>query len=143
MRACGASLRGHLHRVHLTHGMRGGCWLRVAVQTAMEIEPSQQVLMPGEELVTTCTYDSTSRNKTTTFGESTTDEMCFNFLFYYPRIPAINICTSINTRSALGTWAACTSMNNAMSLLRSNNFMSAVGASKQHAPRHAHAFCAG
>ena len=43
------------------------------------------VLRPGDELLTTCDYKSTSRTKTTYWGSSSTDEMCYSFLTYYPK----------------------------------------------------------
>ncbi|KAH9503110.1 hypothetical protein Btru_069976 [Bulinus truncatus] len=42
-------------------------------------------LLPGDELVTTCTYDTSSRVHSTFWGEATSDEMCFGFLTYYPK----------------------------------------------------------
>ncbi|KAH9503104.1 hypothetical protein Btru_069965 [Bulinus truncatus] len=42
-------------------------------------------LLAGDELVTTCTYDTTSRVHSTLWGEATSDEMCFGFLTYYPK----------------------------------------------------------
>ena len=42
------------------------------------------VIETGDVITTTCTYDNeTSRN--ITFGESTENEMCFNFAVYYPK----------------------------------------------------------
>jgi hypothetical protein len=41
----------------------------------------------GDELVTTCVYDSTSRTTTTHGGLGTQDEMCLNALAYYPALP--------------------------------------------------------
>ena len=38
-----------------------------------------------DRLRMTCTFDSSSRNKTTTFGDATDDEMCFGFLQYFPK----------------------------------------------------------
>ncbi|KAK3590362.1 hypothetical protein CHS0354_020684 [Potamilus streckersoni] len=40
---------------------------------------------PGDELKTTCVFRSTSRYKTTTYGEDTSKEMCFGFITYYPK----------------------------------------------------------
>ena len=42
------------------------------------------VIEPGDRLVTTCEYSSTSRDTPTRFGEGTDDEMCFNFMLVYP-----------------------------------------------------------
>ncbi|XP_063403128.1 dopamine beta-hydroxylase-like isoform X2 [Mytilus trossulus] len=41
-------------------------------------------IQPGDDLRVTCTYDTTSRNETTSFGEGTEHEMCFAFLTFYP-----------------------------------------------------------
>ncbi len=42
-----------------------------------------KVLNPGDVVKTTCSYKNTTA-KTVTFGENTDDEMCFNFVTYYP-----------------------------------------------------------
>jgi hypothetical protein len=39
----------------------------------------------GDQVRTTCTWENTT-SQTATFGEGTGDEMCFNFVAYYPRI---------------------------------------------------------
>jgi dopamine beta-monooxygenase len=41
-------------------------------------------VMPGDEIVTSCTFKSLSRPKTTFYGDATSDEMCFGFMAYYP-----------------------------------------------------------
>lgn len=46
--------------------------------------PEQVVLQTGDQVLTTCTYDNDT-TRSIRFGESTTDEMCFNFAAYYPR----------------------------------------------------------
>ena len=38
------------------------------------------VIQPGDTLVTNCVYSAKSQTTRTRFGESTSDEMCFNFL---------------------------------------------------------------
>ncbi|KAJ3007698.1 UNVERIFIED_CONTAM: hypothetical protein HDU68_003387 [Siphonaria sp. JEL0065] len=54
-----------------------------------------QVLMPGDELHTTCTYGSTSGvSKATVYGPTTQDEMCFAFIHYYPAME-ISACFSL------------------------------------------------
>ncbi|MET0342589.1 MAG: hypothetical protein ABW252_16405 [Polyangiales bacterium] len=42
------------------------------------------VLNPGDKITTQCFYTNPTR-KNVTFGESTEDEMCFNFARYYPK----------------------------------------------------------
>ncbi|XP_069121902.1 DBH-like monooxygenase protein 1 [Argopecten irradians] len=41
-------------------------------------------LRPGDELKTTCTYRSIGKDKTTFFGDGTSDEMCYGFFTFYP-----------------------------------------------------------
>jgi hypothetical protein len=41
------------------------------------------VVQKGDVINTTCYYENTT-SSTVTFGESTTNEMCFNFALYYP-----------------------------------------------------------
>ncbi|XP_064622631.1 DBH-like monooxygenase protein 1 homolog [Lineus longissimus] len=43
-------------------------------------------ILPGDEIVTTCTYNTKHRKHMTYGGLSTKEEMCFNFVMYYPRI---------------------------------------------------------
>lgn len=40
-------------------------------------------IFPGESLQLTCVYDTSKKSKTT-FGEETSDEMCMDFLLFYP-----------------------------------------------------------
>ncbi|KAH9503101.1 hypothetical protein Btru_069960 [Bulinus truncatus] len=42
-------------------------------------------LLPGDELVTTCTFNTARRTKSTFWGEATLDEMCYGFLIFYPK----------------------------------------------------------
>ena len=42
-------------------------------------------LLPGDEIKTTCVFNSMSRNESTYFGEGTNDEMCFGFLTVFPK----------------------------------------------------------
>jgi hypothetical protein len=52
-----------------------------------KIEAIEGTIMPGDRLKTTCVYDSTGASGVTNGGEGTDDEMCLNFLAYYPEIP--------------------------------------------------------
>ena len=49
---------------------------------------------PGDELKTTCKYDTTKKKTTTYYGDGTHDEMCYGFLKYYPRIKMEQLCIS-------------------------------------------------
>ena len=46
-------------------------------------DPPHKIL-PNDALVTYCVYNTMDRNYTTHLGLATTEEMCFNFLAYYP-----------------------------------------------------------
>jgi hypothetical protein len=52
-------------------------------QGSYPLEP-EVVVESGDTIYTTCVY-SNDTNKNITFGESTTNEMCFNFAVYYPK----------------------------------------------------------
>jgi hypothetical protein len=53
-------------------------------QPNIPIDPSEQMMMPGDRLRTTCWWDTQGQNKS--FGEASDDEMCFNFIYHYPKI---------------------------------------------------------
>ena len=48
--------------------------------------PLSQTLEKSDKLVTRCTWNNTTGNSVS-FGEDTAEEMCFNFLSYYPAPP--------------------------------------------------------
>ncbi|KAJ3317999.1 hypothetical protein HDU76_000986 [Blyttiomyces sp. JEL0837] len=54
------------------------------------------IIMPGDAIITTCTYKPTigERTNTTKFGESTKQEMCLNIIQYYPKMENIDVCMS-------------------------------------------------
>jgi hypothetical protein len=57
------------------------------------IQPnSAAVIKPGFSAITTCTYDSSSRAAVTQAGIGSDDEMCFNFIFYYPKENGLSWC---------------------------------------------------
>eukprot|EP00567_Pseudictyota_dubia_P000268 CAMPEP_0197466362 /NCGR_PEP_ID=MMETSP1175-20131217/65009_1 /TAXON_ID=1003142 /ORGANISM="Triceratium dubium, Strain CCMP147" /LENGTH=732 /DNA_ID=CAMNT_0043002397 /DNA_START=129 /DNA_END=2327 /DNA_ORIENTATION=+ len=41
-------------------------------------------LLPGDEFVVNCEYDTSSRTEDVEFGEGSQDEMCYGFVMYYP-----------------------------------------------------------
>lgn len=64
---------------------------------SQHIKPVDVVLEPGDEVVNHCVYDSTGRTDTTVGGPGTEDEMCWNTIMYYPKIPSgFDMCTSYN-----------------------------------------------
>jgi hypothetical protein len=52
-------------------------------QATYPIDPPL-LIESGDVITTTCTYDNDT-SKNITFGESTDNEMCFNFAIYYPK----------------------------------------------------------
>ncbi|XP_040298748.1 dopamine beta-hydroxylase isoform X2 [Bufo bufo] len=50
-------------------------------------------VLPGDLLVTRCTYNTEDRSKVTVGGFSITDEMCVNYVHYYPRTE-LELCKS-------------------------------------------------
>lgn len=51
-------------------------------------------ILPGDELVTTCWYDTRSRENATVGGFGFAEEMCLNYVHYFPRTEALEICKS-------------------------------------------------
>uniref|UniRef100_T1IHN5 DOMON domain-containing protein n=1 Tax=Strigamia maritima TaxID=126957 RepID=T1IHN5_STRMM len=43
-------------------------------------------VLPGDGLITSCTYNTSGRAQITMTGYSTTDEMCMNYIHYYPKV---------------------------------------------------------
>ncbi|PNH00660.1 MOXD1 1 [Tetrabaena socialis] len=65
-------------------------------QSQEAVPLASSLLLPGDSLITTCSYDSTSRTNVTTYGESTQSEMCFTFVLYYPRDTHFTACSSMD-----------------------------------------------
>ncbi|CAI5530074.1 unnamed protein product [Closterium sp. Naga37s-1] len=55
----------------------------VASQQTIPVTPEFE-LLPGDELRTSCVWDSTERTNVTVGGPSPEDEMCIDYLIYYP-----------------------------------------------------------
>lgn len=51
-------------------------------------------IQPGDDLIHYCVYDSMDRDKLIQGGLGTRDEMCLDFLLYYPRIKDFRYCSS-------------------------------------------------
>lgn len=55
----------------------------------------EATLMPGDEIVNHCVYDSTDREDTTLGGPGTDNEMCWDTIVYYPKIESgFDYCSS-------------------------------------------------
>ncbi|XP_066270632.1 DBH-like monooxygenase protein 1 homolog [Branchiostoma lanceolatum] len=53
------------------------------------------VVKEGDQLITECTYKTTDRTQVTVGGLSSREEMCINFIQYYPRIKLITCYTAL------------------------------------------------
>ncbi|KAL6747241.1 PHM/PNGase F domain-containing protein [Haematococcus lacustris] len=80
-------------------------WYDFDAQGASQVLPESRTLMPGDTLVTTCTYNTEGRTNVTRFGLSSQDEMCYNFLNYYPAAAHASECIQDNDVPALATCA--------------------------------------
>eukprot|EP00882_Tetradesmus_deserticola_P022504 GHRQ01024421.1.p1 GENE.GHRQ01024421.1~~GHRQ01024421.1.p1 ORF type:complete len:160 (+),score=77.08 GHRQ01024421.1:1283-1762(+) len=69
-----------------------------AFQGNTPINPEARTLLPGDTLTLQCTFDSTSRRNLTQSGPATADEMCFNWLSYYPAQQGMGLCFSFGDR---------------------------------------------
>jgi len=54
--------------------------------------PVQKVINPGDRMNLECIYNTMSRTEPTNFGPDSDDEMCVEFIAYYPRLtlPGVN-----------------------------------------------------
>lgn len=54
-------------------------------QSQEEPNPVLRTLLPGDQIVTKCTYDTSSATDEVSFGDLTQQEMCYSPILYYPR----------------------------------------------------------
>lgn len=72
---------------------------------------SEVKLLPGDELITTCEYDTSKDTKPVPGGLASKDEMCFAWVDYYPANDVL-VCSNVNMGSSAqnainGTAAIC------------------------------------
>ena len=86
----------HMHQIgsHLSASVHRGKWDEVGtcmVDVPWDfddqrgyrfVDPIQ--LTPGDRIETSCVFDNSGNDYDVRFGEGTSDEMCFDFLMYYP-----------------------------------------------------------
>ncbi|XP_058796937.1 tyramine beta-hydroxylase [Phymastichus coffea] len=60
-------------------------------------------LLPGDSLITTCTYSTADRPNVTLGGFAISDEMCVNYIHYYPN-SRLEVCKSAISDDALATY---------------------------------------
>ncbi|KAG2444120.1 hypothetical protein HYH02_009061 [Chlamydomonas schloesseri] len=128
----------HMHKLGksmITRHIRGGQELPplgrrdyydFAYQQPVQVPPPARTLLPGDSLITTCTYSGTGQTSVTKFGEASYEEMCFNFLYYYPYNDSISYCLTMSRD--LGGMASCTSIRQLQSLQSQEAFNAAVQA---------------
>ncbi|XP_064598425.1 DBH-like monooxygenase protein 1 [Liolophura sinensis] len=58
-------------------------------------------VLPGDHLVTECTYNTMKKTNVTFGGESTNEEMCLTFAMYYPRTGLVNCHSLVNPESLI------------------------------------------
>ena len=69
-------------------------------QEIRRLQPAVHV-NPGDELITVCDFDTRSRRNVTVGGFSIADEMCLNYIHYYPKVD-LEVCKSSVDTNALG-----------------------------------------
>ena len=87
-----AAPHAHTYAVHMKFTARKGgqeivmhdAPFKFGEQGSYPVPGGEVVLNPGDTITTQCFYTNPTR-KNITFGESTEDEMCFNFARYYPK----------------------------------------------------------
>ncbi|XP_014216871.1 tyramine beta-hydroxylase [Copidosoma floridanum] len=65
--------------------------------------PRPVTVLPGDSLITTCTYRTTDRQNVTTGGFAISEEMCVNYVHYYPNT-RLEVCKSSVSDDALATY---------------------------------------
>ena len=61
-------------------------------------------MLPGDDLIVNCLYNTKQRDEFTIGGQSTQEEMCLDFLFYYPKLTS-SFCVTSNQRDKTFTAA--------------------------------------
>jgi hypothetical protein len=67
------------------------------LQKVQSLPPT--IVKRGDAFITYCNYDTSADENTTIWGENTENEMCFNFLYYYPILNASVSTTQCGTRN--------------------------------------------
>ncbi|XP_033321707.1 tyramine beta hydroxylase [Megalopta genalis] len=65
--------------------------------------PKPVTVLPGDSLITTCTYKTMDRKNVTLGGFAISDEMCVNYIHYYPDA-RLEVCKSAISDDALRTY---------------------------------------
>ncbi|EFN73526.1 Tyramine beta-hydroxylase [Camponotus floridanus] len=65
--------------------------------------PKPVTVLPGDSLITMCTYNTIKRDNVTLGGFAISDEMCVNYIHYYPNA-LLEVCKSAISDDALQTY---------------------------------------
>lgn len=60
-------------------------------------------ILPGDALITTCTYDTRTRPNVTLGGHAIVDEMCVNYIHYFPKVD-LEVCKSSVSDASLQSY---------------------------------------
>uniref|UniRef100_A0A7S0X0H6 DOMON domain-containing protein n=1 Tax=Chlamydomonas leiostraca TaxID=1034604 RepID=A0A7S0X0H6_9CHLO len=82
----------HVRGANETQPLGGKRYWSLAYQGMSQILPESRTLVPGDSLLTTCTYNTTGRQGTTSWGYGAQDETCYAFVYYYPAVPTWTEC---------------------------------------------------
>lgn len=122
----------HMHAVGarmLTNQFRNNSYLRTTNRIDFYSYGFQQLtrvdyeIQPGDRLNTHCLFDTTTRGSQTNFGIGSLDEMCMDFIFYYPviEVPALNdtfnLCGYFNAGPGFGEVTICGNNNFALTIV--------------------------
>ncbi|PNH09876.1 DBH-like monooxygenase protein 2 [Tetrabaena socialis] len=101
-------------------------------QGTANIPPGTRQLLPGDELITTCTYTGVGRTNVTSYGPASYDEMCYNYLTYYPENPTIKFCMTLDRVPTPGYAgiATCTKQEDLVKLRATADFVSLLQVGK-------------
>ena len=109
----GSILHGHnvARAIRLRHMRQGRELEPVNVNEAFDFDYQQLTLLgeeravlPGDTLIAQCTYDTSAAEKVSYGGQSSSEEMCINYVYYYPRKPAFSHCFSSHVPQQLEGW---------------------------------------
>jgi dopamine beta-monooxygenase len=108
----GSQLHTHLRGVRvMTRHFRGDQELREVNRDDFYLNSFQEIrhlrkktrVLPGDALVTTCFYDTRGYENAVLGGHSIQDEMCVNYIHYYPATQ-LEVCKSSVSESTLADY---------------------------------------
>merc|ERR1719204_1704480 len=64
----------------------------------------ERAVLPGDVLLAQCTYDTSAAQRMLYGGESSSEEMCLNYVYYYPRRADFAFCLSSHLETQWTQW---------------------------------------